>query len=305
MLLALARRRVVGRVAIRAPGSRKLVSRFVAGETLSDALETLRVLQNGGYRTTVDMLGESVATPEDAAAAARGYVELLEALDVKGLDRNVSLKLTQFGLDQGDDICAANLRLVFDRAAALDAFVRVDMEDHARTDSTLRIWRSVRPSCPNSGVVVQAALRRSPMDVDALIDEGAPVRLCKGAYREPAAVALQNRHEVDAAYDKLAARLFRSGVAVALATHDETRIRRALALARALNLDPNRFEIQMLYGVRRDLQERLLAEGWHVRVYVPYGREWYPYFMRRLAERPANVGFMVRSVLREAGDSRR
>jgi proline dehydrogenase len=305
MLLTLARRRVVGQVAIRAPGSRNLVSRFVAGESLSEALGTLQILRDHGFRTTVDMLGESAATVDDAREATDGYIELLEALALKGLDRNVSLKLTQFGLDLGREICTENLRLVFARSASLDGFVRVDMEDHARTDSTLRIWRSVRPSCPDSGVVIQAALRRSPMDIDALIEEGAPVRLCKGAYREPATVAFQDRHEIDAAYDALAARLLASGVPVALATHDETRIRHALALVRELNVGRDRFEFQMLYGVRRDLQDRLLAEGWHVRVYVPFGTEWYPYFMRRLAERPANVGFVVRSVIREAGVSRR
>jgi proline dehydrogenase len=192
-----------------------------------------------------------------------------------------------------------------ERARALDAFVRIDMEDHTATDATLDLARELRASGARNarggdvGVVIQAALRRSAADIERLIEEGTRVRLCKGAYREPADVAFVTKAEVDANYARLMERLLRAGRYPALATHDPRLIRAAIALARRDRIGDDRFEFQMLYGVRRDLQDRLVAEGWRVRVYVPYGDEWYPYFMRRLAERPANVAFVLRSVLRE------
>ncbi len=298
-LLSLSRRPGLGRLATRLSLTRSMVERFVAGETLGDALDVLDRLRATGRRSTVDVLGESVHSEAAAGAAADRYLELLEALSRRGLDGNVSLKLSQMGLDLSVDLCRANVARIFSAAAASGAFVRIDMEDHPKTDATLAIWRELRAINPASGVVIQAALRRSAADVDALIAEGASVRLCKGAYREPAAVAFPTKAEVDDSYLALLTRLLHEGSMPALATHDPRMIQAATDLAERGGLGRDRFEFQMLYGIRRDLQEQLVAAGYRVRIYVPYGREWYPYFMRRLAERPANVMFLLRNVARE------
>lgn len=298
-LLSLSRRRRLGRLATRLSLTRSMVERFVAGESLDEALAALERLRAAGRQTTVDILGESVSTAADAAAAADHYVELLDALAGRGLDGNVSLKLSQMGLDVSTDVCWANVARIFEKAAASNAFVRIDMEDHLRTDATLGLWRDLRPINPSSGVVMQAALRRSAADITALIAERGPVRLCKGAYREPASVAFPTRAEVDQSYLELMARLLREGTTPALATHDPHVIQAAIELARREGIGRDRFEFQMLYGVRRDLQEQLVKAGYRVRIYVPFGREWYPYFMRRLAERPANVMFILRTVANE------
>ena len=304
-LLWLSRRRSLGRLATRLPVTRGMVARFVAGETLDAALAALDRLRAAGYRTTVDVLGEAVTSIDEARAAADEYLATLDALAERGLDRNVSVKLSQMGLALDDGVCRDNVRRILERAADHKAFVRIDMEDHTTTDATLALWRELRPvnaGHGDSGVVVQAALRRTPADVDALIAERARIRLCKGAYVEPAAVAYPAKTDVDAAYTTLMERLLADGAFPALATHDERLIARAIAFARERGIEPERFEFQMLYGVRRDLQERLLKAGFGVRVYVPFGTQWYPYFMRRLAERPANVAFLLRSVLREGRD---
>ncbi len=298
-LLTLSRQRRLGDLATRTALTRSMVARFVAGESLLDALDALERLKAGGFATTVDVLGEAVATAEAARAAADRYLDTLDALAARGLDGNVSLKLSQMGLDIDPALCRENVERVFARATATGAFVRIDMEDHAKTDATLDLWRAVRSANPSSGVVIQTALRRSAADVERLIGEGARIRLCKGAYDEPASVAFATKAEVDASYVALMERLLRAGTYVALATHDVAIIERAIRVAREDGIERDRFEFQMLYGIRRDLQERLVRAGYRVRVYVPYGREWYPYFMRRLAERPANVAFIVRSVLRE------
>jgi proline dehydrogenase len=299
IFLALSRRRWLGGLARRMPLSGAMVRRFVSGETLDEALPALERIHASGLRTTVDVLGESVTSAEAATAAADRYLELLDALAARGLDVNVSLKLTQMGLDIDGQLCRSNVERIFRRAADLGAFVRIDMEDHDRTDPTLEIWRALRPLLPASGVVIQAALRRSAADVEALIAERGPVRLCKGAYKEPAGVAFQSKADVDRAYAQLMERLLVAGEHPAIATHDERLVRRAIAFAQREGIGPERFEFQMLYGIRRDLQRALIRDGWAVRVYVPFGREWYPYFMRRLAERPANVVFLFRSVVRE------
>lgn len=299
LLLSLSHRRSLGRLATRLPITRPMVRRFVAGETLDAALDVIARIRAGGLHATVDVLGESVTSPEAARAAADRYVETLSALAARGLDGNVSLKLTQMGLDIGHDVCRANVERVFRRAAETGAFVRIDMEDHAKTDATLTLWRELRPLSPSSGVVIQAALHRSPADVEALIAERARVRLCKGAYKEPPAVAHQDKAAVDRAFVELMERLLAGGEYPAIATHDERIIRSAIAFAEREGIGRDRFEFQMLYGVRRDLQASLAADGWTVRLYVPYGREWYPYLMRRLAERPANVAFILSSIVRE------
>jgi proline dehydrogenase len=301
-LLWLSRRRSVGRLATRLPVTRAMVARFVAGETLDEALGALTRLRDAGFRTTVDVLGEAVTSVDDARAAAEAYLATLDALAARGLDRNVSVKLSQMGLGVDAEACRENVRRILERAAEHEAFVRIDMEDHATTDATLATWRDLRPvnaGRGDSGVVIQAALRRSPADIEALIAERARVRLCKGAYVEPASVALPDKADVDAAYATLMERLLAEGTFPALATHDERLISRAVAFVRDRGIAPDRFEFQMLFGVRRDVQERLLRAGFGVRVYVPFGTQWYPYFMRRLAERPANVAFVLRNVLRE------
>ncbi len=298
-LLALSHRRTVGRIATRLPITRPMVAQFVAGETLDEALVALQRLAANGLATSVDVLGESVRSADTARAAGERYLATIDALAARGLTSTISLKLSQMGLDIDPEICRTTVERVFDRAAERGTFVRIDMEEHTKTDATLDLWRSLRAHNAHSGVVIQAALRRSPADVERLIEERAPIRLCKGAYREPAGVAFQAKAEVDRAYVTLMERLLRAGEQPAIATHDERIIRRALEVARAEGVAPERFEFQMLYGVRRDLQEQLVRDGWRVRVYVPYGREWYPYFMRRLAERPANVAFVVGNVLRE------
>jgi len=301
-LLWLSRRRSLGRLATRLPVTRAMVARFVAGETLDEALAALEKLRAAGLRTTVDVLGEDVASTTDAEAAADEYLAVLDALAARGLDRNVSVKLSQMGLGVDSEACRANVERILRRAAEQEAFVRIDMEDHATTDATLALWRQLRPvnaGRGDSGVVIQAALRRSPADVDALIAAGARIRLCKGAYVEPASVAYPDKTSVDEAYATLMERLLTDGTFPGLATHDERLIARAVAFVRDQGIPPDRFEFQMLFGVRRDLQERLVKAGFGVRVYVPFGTQWYPYFMRRLAEGPANVAFVLRSVLRE------
>ena len=301
-LLALSRRRSLGRVATRIPLTRAMVARFVSGVTFDEARPALERLRAAGMRTTVDVLGESVASVAAARAAADQYVATLDAVAATSADRNVSLKLSQMGLDVDADVCRENVARILDRAGELDAFVRIDMEGSATIERTLALWRELRPRNAGrgeSGVVIQAALRRSADDLEALIAEGARVRLCKGAYREPAEIAFKGRAEVDDSYERLMGRLLVDGNYPALATHDDALIRKAIAFARAHGIGQERFEFQMLYGVRRDLQARLVKAGYTVRVYVPFGDQWYPYFMRRLAERPANVAFVLRSVLGE------
>jgi proline dehydrogenase len=302
LLLGLSRRRFIGRFARWMPLSRPIVARFVAGETLEAAIPALERLHAAGFRTTLDILGEAVDSEAAARAAAAGYVAAIPVLDARGLDVNVSIKLSQMGLGLDPALVRENVGRILTAASAAGGFVRIDMEDHTTTDATLAIWRELRPLMADSGdvgVVLQAALRRTPADAEALIAAGARIRLCKGAYREPASVAYPDKPDVDAAYVAVMRRLLSTGVYPAIATHDDRMVDQAIAHATAAGIPPERFEFQMLYGVRRDLQERLLRDGWRVRIYVPVGSEWYPYFMRRLAERPANVVFLALSVIRE------
>jgi proline dehydrogenase len=287
------------RLGKRLPVTRGLVRRFVAGEDLASVLPVLERLRDAGMRTTVDVLGESVASRAAATAAADRYLDALDALAERRLDGNVSLKLTQMGLDIDAAFCRANVARIVERARAADAFVRIDMEDSTRTDATLAIARDLFAAYGNVGVVIQSYLRRSEADVDALVREGIRVRLCKGAYNEPPSVAFPTKLETDASFRRLAERLMLDGPYPGLATHDEAMIEHLLAFARERGIAVERYEFQMLFGIRRDLQERLVAAGETVRIYVPYGAEWYPYFMRRLAERPANLLFVLRSIASE------
>ena len=307
LLLGLSHRRFIGRFARWMPLTRPMVARFVAGETLEAALPALQRLRTAGYRTTLDILGEAVDSEAAARTAAAGYVAAIPVLEARALDINVSIKLSQMGLGVSPELVRENVARILTAASAAGGFVRIDMEDHTTTDATLALWRELRPLMAGSGdvgVVLQSALRRTPADAEELIAAGGRVRLCKGAYREPASVAHPDKADVDAAYVAVMKRLLDGGSYPAIATHDDRIVDQAIAHAQERGIGPERFEFQMLFGVRRDLQERLLRDGWTVRIYVPLGSQWYPYFMRRLAERPANVVFLAASVLRE-GRSRR
>nr|PZN23699.1 MAG: proline dehydrogenase [Chloroflexota bacterium] len=281
------------------PLARPLVRRFVAGETRADALAAVERLNSAGIAATLDFLGESVRDAEAARAAAEEYVALLQAIDAHRLNSNISLKLTQLGLDIDRELCRANLLRVVRQAAELDCFVRIDMESSAYTQVTLDLFEEIYASHRNVGVVIQAYLYRSAADVRRLNQLGARVRLCKGAYNEPASVAFPKKADTDRNYIALMQELLREGNYPAIATHDEHMIEATRAFAERSGIGAERFEFQMLYGVRRDLQERLVRDGYRVRAYVPYGDQWYPYFMRRLAERPANLLFVLGGVLRE------
>jgi proline dehydrogenase len=294
--------------------ARKMSSRFVAGDKLADAIQAIKELNSVGINATLDHLGEHTATVADARSAAGDILEALDAIQQSGVKANVSVKLTQLGLGLDPKECANNLATVVERAASYNNFVRVDMEDSPVTQITLDIMREMRQrGFNNVGIVIQAYLYRSEADVKWLIQDCYPVRLCKGAYKEPASVAFPKKKDVDANYDKLAAMLMDGSKAQGcpvlnddccfppmpgLATHDPRRVEAAKEYARKIDLPQRAIEFQMLYGIRRELQEQLAKEGYPVRVYVPYGTEWYPYYMRRLAERPANVWFFISNFFR-------
>ena len=274
--------------------------RFIAGETTAEAIEAARDVEAAGLSQTLDYLGESVGSTAQADQATREYLSVLPEIVTAGIGRNISLKLTQLGLDVDRVTALDNLRRILEPAGVHGFFVRIDMENSPYTDVTLDIFETLWGlGYRNLGVVLQSALHRTEADLERLITLGARVRLVKGAYKEPSAVAFQRKADVDAAYRRLMERLLASGTFPALATHDPTIIDDARACATRLGVTPDKFEFQMLYGIRRDLQRRLVSEGYGVRLYIPFGREWFPYFMRRLGERPANVGFVLRSVVSE------
>lgn len=282
---------------LRLPAARRTAERFVAGDTLADALQAARELNASGFRVTLDYLGESVTDRTAAEAATRAYEESLESIHASDAESTISLKLTQLGLDIEEDFCADNLARVIRRAAALDNFVRIDMESSEYTEATLRLFRRTFERHRNVGVVIQSYLRRSEADVEELVRIGAPVRLCKGAYDEPEEVAYRDGAEVDASFVRLMRTLLDGGASTAIATHDMRMIDATREHASRRGISRDAFEFQMLYGVRRDIQARLVDEGYHMRIYVPYGSEWYPYLMRRMAERPANLWFVLRAML--------
>lgn len=285
---------------------RDVAQRYVAGEELADGIVVAQTLNTQGLMVSLDHLGESVRTPAEARRAVTAYLEALDAINREQVDGNISLKLTQLGLDIERALCVAHLRKILEHARELNTFVRIDMESSTYTQRTLDVHAELwRDGFHNVGVVLQAALYRTARDVEHAIELGARVRLCKGAYLESAQVAYPDKSAVDANYARLLERLLLKGNYPAIATHDERLIRHAQDIARREGITPDRYEFQMLFGVRRDLQLQLVQQGYRVRVYVPYGGEWYPYLMRRLAERPANVAFFVRSVLQEAMAGRR
>jgi proline dehydrogenase len=288
---------------VRLPAARRFVRRFVAGERAEDALRVIARLNSQGLYCAVTYLGENVATDADARRAARAYVDLLGEIERRRLSATPSLKLTHLGLDLGEAVCRANLEAVLARGHASSTLVWIDMESAAYTDRTLGLYARLRPAFPNAACVVQAYLRRTEKDVERLVELGATVRLCKGAYRESPELAFPDKRDVDANYARLMDRLFAPDarahdVYVGFATHDERLITRAHDAARENGIARERFEIQMLYGIRSDLHTRITADGVRLRVLVPYGEDWYGYFMRRLAERPANLVFFLRHLFR-------
>lgn len=284
----------------------RVASRFIAGETVDDAIATTRSLNDNGMLVTINYLGEHVHTAQEAALARAEIVRLLECIHQSGVKANVSIKPSQLGLNIDPALLYENLRVVVARAQQANNSVRIDMEDSSTTDTTLAIYRRLRDEDGfgnHVGVVIQAYLYRSEQDIAQLVSEGARVRLCKGAYAEPPELAFPEKADTDGNYIHLAQMLLsnearQNGSYAAFATHDEKMIRAVGEFAKSTQVPANAYEFQMLYGIRRELQERLVAEGYRVRVYIPYGTAWYPYFVRRLAERPANMWFFISNFLR-------
>ncbi len=282
-------------------------SRFVAGETLDTAVPAVRELNRRGITASLDLLGESVHNEAEARAAGTEYLKILDRIAREKLDANVSVKLTAMGLDVSEELCIAIMRDVLDRARKYNSFVRLDMEASDYTQKTLELFENrLYPEFRGTvGVVLQSYLYRTQADVEHMNALGARVRICKGAYKEPATVAFPEKRDVDANYVKCMQALTLHGHYPGIATHDETIIETTKRFARQNNIKPDQFEFQMLYGVRRDLQEKIVNEGWRMRCYVPFGTQWYPYLMRRLAERPANVAFMTGNIVKEMVRGRR
>jgi proline dehydrogenase len=285
------------------PFATRVARRFVAGDTLDDAIRVVQTLNKKGLLVSLDHLGENVNSEADANRAVQAYLDLLARIAVTGVNSNVSLKLTQLGLDIGEDVCLTNMRRILQYAQERSNFVRIDMEGSDYTERTLKIFRSLREDYgfKNVGVVIQAYLYRSEQDVRELSAEGVNIRLCKGAYKEPPEIAFPEKADVDKNYIKLmqiylADEARATGAYIGVATHDDNMINATKAFAAEHQIGKDKFEFQMLYGIRPQAQEQLVTEGYKVRVYVPYGSEWYPYFMRRLAERPANVWFIVKNL---------
>jgi len=294
--------------------ARRAASRFVAGDRLEEAIAAIQRLNQKGLYATLDHLGENVTKPEEARRAADDYLTLMGRICEAGVKSNASLKLSQLGLALDYDLCLDNIRRIVRKAAECGLFIRIDMEDSSTVDRTIQLYRTLRSEgLQNVGLVIQAYLYRSEKDVRDLLAEGARFRLCKGAYKEPAEVAFPRKSDVDANYDKLASMMIDAALAAGslpasddglmppvtgIATHDERRVRFAQEHAKKVGLPKRALEFQMLYGIRSDLQTSLAAEGYPVRIYVPYGTEWYPYFARRLAERPANVWFFISNFFR-------
>lgn len=304
--LALSTNPAAHKMVVGLPLARQVTRRFVAGETLNDAVHAVKKLNADGLLATLDHLGESVVNPDDARRAKDDYLVALDAIAEHQLQSHVSVKLTHMGLDIDPELCLDNMRQIVGKAQAIGAKTRIDMEDSARTQVTLNIFKTLREEFENVGIVIQAYLYRSEADMRELYAMGARVRLCKGAYKEPPDISFALKKDTDANYLKLAeiflanADAKANGAAphLALATHDEKIINWAKQYIKEHNVPYDRFEFQMLYGIRSDLQHQLVKEGYTMRVYVPYGSQWYPYFMRRLAERPANVVFLVSNLFK-------
>jgi proline dehydrogenase len=300
--IALSRNQPIRHFAESSALGRRMSSRFVAGMEIEDVLKAASSLETQGIASTLDSLGENVNTPEEARHSADIYHRLLDAIESRRLNANVSVKLTQMGMDLGHDLAGEIVSELVDHAVTAKTFVRVDMEGSEYTQATIDLVRGLHRVPANRGhvgIVIQAYLLRSEQDIATLTADGIRIRLCKGAYKEPPGVAFPEKADVDANFVKLTQTLLTSGAYHGIATHDEAMVSATKQFVRESRIDPKSFEFQMLYGVRRDLQRALVAEGFNVRVYVPFGAEWYPYFMRRLAERPANVLFIAKNMLKQ------
>ena len=291
-------------VAERSSIGQKISSRFVAGTQVEDVLKATRTVNQSGLSVSIDNLGENVTNADEARASAQLYHQLLDDIASQKLNANISLKLTHMGLDVDEKLAREQVTSLVAKAAAMNPrnFVRVDMEGSPYTQRTLDFVHELHRAPGNQGcvgTVIQSYMRRSESDVEKLLAEGIRIRLCKGAYKEPPEIAFQAKSEVDANYVKLMKILMKSKVYHGLATHDEKIINQAKAFATKERISRDAFEFQMLYGIRRDLQQSLVRDGWRMRVYIPFGTEWYPYFMRRLAERPANVLFIAKNLFRQ------
>jgi proline dehydrogenase len=278
--------------------TRRMARRFVAGETLDEAIAAARQCNDSGMMTSLDYLGENVSTISDAQHSRDAYLEVFERIAQEKLQANVSCKLTQLGLDINNEFCAGLVLSIVERAGGFDNFLRIDMEGSAYTQRTIDLVKRVRARNPAVGAVIQAYLYRSETDVADLLAYGCRIRLCKGAYKEPEDVAFPKKADVDANFVRLMQLLLSSGFYHAIATHDPNIIAATIRHAAAKRISKDDFEFQMLYGVRTDLQRRLVRDGYRLRIYIPFGSDWFPYFMRRLAERPANLGFLIRNFFR-------
>jgi proline dehydrogenase len=280
------------------PGFKQVTRRFIAGENIDDAITAILDLNKLDISATFDHLGESTTSRTEAESDVREYLRVLERIEATGVNSNISVKLTQLGLDIDAEYCLQSARRIVEAAKRLNNFVRIDMEDSTKTDATLRIFKQLFQESGNVGIVLQAYLYRTAQDLDEVLLMGARVRLCKGAYQEPETVAFPDKADVDANFVRLMKKLLKSGIYHGIATHDFKMIKATQEFARREGIGRDRFEFQMLYGVRRDLMLRLAKDGYRVRAYVPYGEYWYPYFMRRLAERPANIWFVFKNLFK-------
>lgn len=298
VLLQMAANKTMESFARTNPKAASVAKRFIAGETIEQITEPVRVLNRLGLTASLDFLGESVTTDQEVAVVVDTYLRLFHHIADTKLDANVSIKLTSVGLDMDADACLRNMQRVL-KAAGPGQFVRIDMEGSTHTQRTLdlfyRLWNGAEPY-KNTGVVIQSYLHRSKADIEQFINDGVRVRLCKGAYQEPANIAYQDKAQVDASFVQLMQRLLEAGNYPGIATHDSRMVEATQEFARANKIPPSRYEFQMLYGVRRDLQVQLRRDGYNLRVYTPFGTHWYPYMMRRMAERPANLMFALRSM---------
>jgi proline dehydrogenase len=297
-LLYLAQNEQFHNLVISNRATRRVSRRFVAGEVLDDAIQAARVLNQRGMHVSLDHLGENVSDAREARSAARDYITVLDAIKETGVDANISIKLTALGLDISQELCEENVCNILENAQKYPIFVRIDMEASAYTERTIDITLRMHQQFEHVGTVIQSCLYRSKKDVEQLIAQGVRVRLVKGAYKEPKTLAYQNKSEVDHNYVQLMMMLLLKGNYPALATQDESIINAACKYTRDHGISRDAFEFQMLYGIRRDLQEKLVSQGYNVRIYIPYGSQWYPYLMRRLAERPANLMFVLSNMWR-------
>jgi proline dehydrogenase len=296
--LYLAQNQAVRNFVVHNRATRGVSRRFVAGETLDEAIEATRGLNQHSMHVSLDHLGENVSEAKDAVMAAQDYIAILDRIKQTGVDANISIKLSALGLDISQELCEQNVARILEHAQPFPIFVRIDMEGSAYTEQTVAITLRMHTQFEHVGTVIQSCMHRSKKDVEELIAQGVRVRLVKGAYKEPGTVAFQLKNEVDQNYVRLMMPLLLHGNYPAIATHDESIINATCKFARENGIDKAAFEFQMLYGIRRDLQEKLVSQGYNMRIYVPYGSQWYPYLMRRMAERPANLVFVMSNAIR-------